>query len=501
LDNGGRRHKLSPRYPNESLADHTMPANHYDLVVIGSGPAGEKGAVHAAQLGKRVALIEKEHVLGGVAANKGSLLSKTLRETALALIGFRQRGLQGVTMTLKEQVNASDFLNRERLVRQLEQARIRAQLERHRVTLITGAASFVDAHTVSIATNDTPRQEEILTGSVILLAVGSHPYRPPIFPAGHPQVFDSDSIANLRELPQQMVVAGSGVVGCEYACMFAALGVKTTLIEEDDRLLPFLDGEVSAALLASLRGQGIDVRLGERVTAVARGSGFGLTLDSKIQLYCDTLLVAAGREGNTASLNLAAVGLATDARGLLAVNAHFQTGRPHVYAAGDVVGFPALASSAMEQARSAMAHAFDSNFQTRSGPVLPYGIYTIPECAMAGDTEQALQGKGVPFVAGVAHYAGNARGQIIGAREGFLKLIFHRETMQLLGVHIIGELASELVHTGSVALQKNAGAELFTQACFNYPTLGELYKSATYDALAKRTPVSKLPMALKPPAR
>jgi NAD(P) transhydrogenase len=477
-----------------------MPAHHYDLIVIGSGPAGEKGAVQAAQLGKKVALIEKEHVLGGVAANKGSLLSKTLRETALALIGFRQRGLQGVTMTLKEHVTASDFLNRERLVRQLEQARIRAQLERHHVVLFTGAASFVDPHAVRIATNDALSQDEIVTGSVILLAVGSHPYRPPIFPAEHPQIYDSDSIANLRELPKQMVVAGSGVIGCEYACMFAALGVKTTLIEEDDRLLPFLDEEISAALLASLRAQGIDVRLGERVTAVARGSGFGLTLASKTQLYCDTLLVAAGREGNTASLNLSALGLATDARGLLAVNARFQTALSHVYAAGDVVGFPALASSAMEQARSAMAHAFDPDFQLRSTPILPYGIYTIPECAMAGDTEQALKGKGVPLVTGMAHYAGNARGQIIGAREGFLKLIFHRETMQLLGVHIIGELASELVHTGSVALQENAGAGLFTQTCFNYPTLGELYKSATYDALAKRSPASKLPMALKPPA-
>jgi len=478
-----------------------MPAHHYDLIVIGSGPAGEKGAVQAAQLGKKVVLIEKEHVLGGVAANKGSLLSKTLRETALALIGFRQRGLQGVTMTLKEHVTASDFLNRERLVRQLEQARIRAQLERHHVVLSTGAASFVDPHTVRIATNDALSQDEVVTGSVILLAVGSHPSRPPIFPAEHPQIYDSDSIGNLRELPQQMIVAGSGVIGCEYACMFAALGVKTTLIEEDGRLLPFLDEEISAALLVSLRAQGIDVRLGERVTAVARGAGFGLTLDSQAMLYCGTLLIAAGREGNTANLNLSALGLATDARGLLAVNERFQTALSHIYAAGDVVGFPALASSAMEQARSAMAHAFDPDFQLRSTPILPYGIYTIPECAMAGDTEQALKGQGVPLVTGMAHYAGNARGQIIGTREGFLKLIFHRETMQLLGVHIIGELASELVHTGSVALQENAGAELFTQACFNYPTLGELYKSATYDALAKRTPASKLPMALKPPAR
>ena len=477
-----------------------MPAQHYDLIVIGSGPAGEKGALQAAQLGKRVALIEKEHGLGGVAANKGSLLSKTLRETALALIGFRQRGLQGITMTLKEHVTANDFLNRERLVRQLEQARIRAQLERHHVALFTGAASLVDPHTVRIATNDALSQDDMVTGSVILLAVGSHPYRPPIFPAEHPQVYDSDSIANLRELPQQLVVAGSGVIGCEYACIFAALGVKTTLIEEDDRLLPFLDEDVSVALLASLRTQGIEVRLGERVTAVARGSGFGLTLSSKTLLYCDTLLVAAGREGNTARLNLAAIGIGIDARGLLAVNECFQTARSNIYAAGDVIGFPALASSAMEQARAAMAHAFDPNFRSRSTPILPFGIYTIPECAMAGDTEQALKEKGEPFVTGMAHYAGNARGQIIGAREGFLKLIFHRETMQLLGVHIIGELASELVHTGSVALQKNAGAELFTQTCFNYPTLGELYKSATYDALAKRAPTSRPPMALKPPA-
>jgi NAD(P) transhydrogenase len=477
-----------------------MPAHHYDLIVIGSGPAGERGAVLAAQLGKKVALIEKDHVLGGVAANKGALLSKTLRETALALIGFRQRGLQGVTMTLKEHVTANDFLNRERLVRQLEQARIRAQLERNHVTLFSGAASFVDPHTVRIATNDALSQEELVTGNVILIAVGAHPCRPPVFPAEHPQVYDSVSLAELRDLPKQMVVAGSGVIACEYACVFAALGVKTTLVEENDRLLSFLDEEVSAALLASLRGQGIDVRLSEQVTAVARGSGFGLTLASKTQLYCDMLLVAAGREGNTIGLNLTALGLTTDERGLFAVNEHYQTALPHIYAAGDVIGFPALASSAMEQARVAMAHAFDRNFQTRPASILPYGIYTIPECAMAGDTERALKEKGVPLVMGVAHYAGNARGQIIGAREGFLKLIFHRQTLQLLGVHIIGELASELVHTGVVALQKDAGADLFTRTCFNYPTLGELYKSATYDALAKCAPAPKPPIALKPSA-
>jgi NAD(P) transhydrogenase len=475
-----------------------MSAHHYDLIVIGSGPAGEKGAVQAAQLGKKVALVEKEHALGGAAANRGALLSKTLRESAVYLAGFRQRGLQGVTMTLKDHVTANDFLYRERLVRQLEQARIRAHLERQHVTLFSGSAAFVDAHTLRIASNDAQGVEELVTSDVFLLAVGSRPWRPPIFPADHTQVFDAETVARLKEFPRTMIVVGGGVIGCEYACIFAALGVNTTLLEENDRLLPFLDREVSAALLTSLRAQGIDVRLGESVTAVAHSEGFGLTLTSKTVLYGETLFIAAGRLGNTEGLDLATIGLTTGDRGLLAVNPHGQTALPHIYAAGDVTGFPSLASAAMEQGRAAMAHAFDPGSRSRTAPLLPYGIYTIPECSMAGETEEALQKKNIPRVAGVAHYAANARGQIIGAREGFLKLIYHRETMQLLGVHAFGEQASELVHLGLIALQQGGTADFFLNTCFNYPTLGELYRSATFDALGQRAPTTKSPMSLKP---
>ncbi|MBI5382784.1 MAG: Si-specific NAD(P)(+) transhydrogenase [Opitutae bacterium] len=475
--------------------------SHYDLIVIGSGPAGEKGAVQAAQLGKRVALIEKEHLCGGAVVHKGALLSKALRETALYLAGFRQRGLQGLSVTLREQATTAELLHREQLLRQLEQARIRAQLERHRVTVHTGTATLLDPHTVRVVNAEPPGDEEILTGSVLLLAPGSRPHRPAAFPGKHPHVFDSNTLPDLRSLPRQMVVAGSGVIACEYASIFAALGLQTTLIEEDERLLPFLDEAVSTALLAHLHTQGIEVRLEEHVVATTAGTGIGLTLSSGAVLLCENLFVAAGRTGRTAELNLAAAGLTANERGLLEVNDHFQTAQPHIYAAGDVIGFPGLASSAAEQARQAMLHAFSPEPPAVSTTPLPFGIYTLPECAMAGATEETLRDQEVPLLTGIAHYAGNARGQVIGAREGFLKLIFHRDTKALLGVHIFGEQASELVHIGLAALQLGAPAEFFLRMSYNYPTLSELYRSATSDALSKQSTGAKPPSLLRPPAR
>ncbi len=459
--------------------------NHYDLVVIGSGPAGEKGAAQAAYFGKRVALIEREVVPGGAAANTGTLPSKTLRETALYLSGFRQRGLYGVSMTMKDCVTARDFLYRERQVQQSEHRRILANLERHRVDLLHGAASFVDAHTLQV---DQPDAAPVrITGDHVLIATGSHPFRPPVFPFHDVRVYDSDTILNLHDIPGRMLVVGGGVIGCEYACMFAALGIQVTLLEGRDRLLAFLDPDVAQLLTATMRGMGIDVRFEESVAGVAASpTHLTATLASGHRLDTDTLLVAAGRSGNTATLNLPAAGLMAAKRGLIAVNAQYQTAVPHIYAAGDVIGFPALAATSMEQARVAMVHAFDLKYKTRVAPILPYGIYTIPECSMAGDTEAALTEQGVRFVSGVARYEANARGQIIGAQSGFLKLVFAFDTMRLLGVHAIGEQASELVHIGLVALHARAGADLFIETCFNYPTLGELYKYATYDALGKR---------------
>jgi NAD(P) transhydrogenase len=462
-----------------------MPHPTYDLIVIGSGPAGEKGAAQAAYFGKKVALIEREPVLGGAAANTGTLPSKTLRETALYLSGFRQRGLYGVNMSLKEKVTARDFLFRERQVQHTEHLRIIANLKRHQVDLYNGSASFVDAHTVRLENRGV--DPVTLTGAHVLIAVGSHPFRPPVFPFHDARVYDSDTILNLHDIPRAMLVVGGGVIGCEYACMFSALGIKVTLLEGRDRLLAFLDAEVAQLLTRCMIEMGIDVRFNEQVAGVvAKPGGLTATLASGAKLAADTILVAAGRSGNTDKLNLPAAGIAVGKRGCIDVNDRYQTNIPHIYAAGDVIGFPALAATSMEQARVAMVHAFDLKYKTRVAALLPYGIYTIPECSMAGETEDALTKKGVACISGTAAYSANARGQIIGAKDGFLKLLFAPDTMKLLGVHAIGEQASELVHIGLVALHAGATADLFIETCFNYPTLGELYKYATYDALGRR---------------
>ncbi|MBI4624537.1 MAG: Si-specific NAD(P)(+) transhydrogenase [Verrucomicrobia bacterium] len=462
-----------------------MSTPHYDLIVIGSGPAGEKGAAQAAYFGKRVALIEREAVLGGAAANTGTLPSKTLRETALYLSGFRQRGLYGVNMSLKDKVTARDFLYRERQVQHTEHLRIIANLRRHRVDLYNGQASFADAHTLRLENRGVA--PITLSGDHVLIATGSHPFRPPVFPFHDARVYDSDTILNLHGIPSAMLVIGGGVVGCEYACMFAALGIRVTLLEGRDRLLAFLDADVAQLLTRSMIEMGVDLRFNESVAAVAvTPAQLTATLASGAQVTADTLLVAAGRSGNTDRLNLPAAGLAAGKRGVIEVNARFQTAVPHIYAAGDVIGFPALAATSMEQARVAMVHAFDLKYKTHVAPILPYGIYTIPECSMAGETAESLARNAVRFVAGTAHYDANARGQIIGAKMGFLKLLFAADTMKLLGVHAIGEQASELVHIGLIALHTGAGADLFIETCFNYPTLGELYKYATYDALGRR---------------
>jgi NAD(P) transhydrogenase len=473
-----------------------MPTSPYDLIVIGSGPAGEKGAAQAAYFGKRVALIEREPVPGGAAANTGTLPSKTLRETALYLSGFRQRGLFGVSMALKDEVTARDFLYRERQVQNTEHLRIAENLKRHRIDFYQGHASFVDAHTVKV--EPAGAAPSVLSAAIVLLATGSHPFRPPVFPFDDARVYDSDTILNLHDIPRTMLVVGAGVIGCEYACIFAALGIRVTLLEGHERLLPFLDAEIAALLTRSMIEMGIDVRFNETVAGVAATpAGLAVALASGGRLAPETILVAAGRSGNTDGLNLPAAGLAPAKRGALAVNEHYQTAVPHIYAAGDVIGFPALAATSMEQARVAMVHAFDLKYKTRVAPILPYGIYTIPECSMAGESEESLTRKNLPFIVGVARYDANARGQIIGDKNGFLKLLFAADTLKLLGVHAIGEQASELVHIGLVALNTGAGAELFIETCFNYPTLGELYKYATYDALGRRA--KKIAASTPPP--
>ncbi|MEW6307347.1 MAG: Si-specific NAD(P)(+) transhydrogenase [Verrucomicrobiota bacterium] len=462
-----------------------MEAKKYDLIVIGSGPAGEKGAAQAAYFGKRVALIEKEPVLGGAAANTGTLPSKTLRETALYLSGFRQRGLYGITFTLRDKVTARDFLYREQQVVQTERARIADNLKRHKIDLYLGFASFVDAHTVAVQPRHSP--PAYLKGSVILIATGSHPHHPPVFPFHDSRVYDSDTILTLREIPQTMLIAGGGVIGCEYACLFSALGIKVSLVEGRERLLGFLDSEISYALGESMTSMGVELHMPDSIEGVeAEAEQFHVTLKSGKRLLPQAILAATGRTGNTEGLNLESIGVQPTKRGNLDVNANYQTSVPHIYAVGDVIGFPSLASTSMEQARVAMVHAFDLKYKSNVAHILPYGIYTIPECSMAGETEESCVTKQIPYVVGKTRYNHNARGQIIGDKDGFLKLIFREDDMKLLGVHVIGEQASELIHVGLTALLMGAGADLFIQTCFNYPTLSETYKYATYDALGQR---------------
>lgn len=457
----------------------------FDLVVIGSGPAGEWGAVQAALAGKRVAVVEREPVLGGTAANTGTLPSKTLRETSLHLSGLKARGLYSVETTLRHEATVSDFLFRERRVKDMERERIARNLQRHGVEVVQGTGSLVDEHTVRVKRQGEPDRD--LKGAFILVATGSMPYRPPIYPFDDPRVHDSDEVLEIGRLPTSLVVVGGGVIGCEYACMFAALGIPVTLVEVRAELLPFLDDEFSALLAQRMEALGIRMRFGQSVEKLevpaACETPIRLTLSSGEEVATDQVLVASGRTANTAGLGLAELGVKLGARGQVEVGPGYQTSLPHIYAVGDVIGFPALASTSMDQARIAVEHAFGLGGPLTMPTVLPYGIYTIPEVSMAGETEEGLRAKGIPYVAGRAPFSTNPRGQIIGEMCGMLKLLFHRESLKLLGVHVLGEQASELVHVGLVAMLTGSTARLFLETCFNYPTLTEAYKTATFDAM------------------
>jgi NAD(P) transhydrogenase len=462
-----------------------MITETYDLVVIGSGPAGEKGAAQAAYFGKRVALVERDPVLGGASCNTGTLSSKTLRESALALSGFHSRELFGVDLAVRRGSTVNDFLTHERRVVSAEREAIVANIKRHNIDVYHGFASFADPHTVRV--DGEGREPVFLRGEVILIATGSSPLRPAQFDFDHERVWDSDQIVNLGFMPGRMAVIGGGVIGCEYACTFAALGVDVCVIDERTDLLSFVDRDIWAVLEKAMSRQGVRLLTNERVMECAAGAdAVGLSLSSGRTVEVDAVLVAAGRMANTSQLNLGAAGLEADDRGRIRVDEQYKTAVGHIYAAGDVVGFPALASTSMEQARLAMVDAFDLKYKKSAAPVLPLGVFTIPEVSVAGETETSLRAKGIQHVVGRAYYDGNARGKIIGDREGLLKLIFKKGDMRLLGVSVVGETASELVHIGVMALMMEADNTLFIETCFNYPTLGQLYKYATYDAMGRQ---------------
>jgi NAD(P) transhydrogenase len=455
----------------------------YDLIVIGSGPAGEKGAAQAAYFGKRVALVEKSRSVGGAGVNTGTIPSKTLRETALYFSGLRHRGLYGVDYTFKSDLTVREFMYREtEVVRSLREV-VADNIARHQIDLIHGVASFEDAHTVAVK-SEGDGEDLRLRGDVILIATGSVPNRGRDIPFGDPRIFDSDTILDMLQIPRSMAVVGAGVIGCEYTTVFAAMGVRITLIDGRDRLLSFLDGETSERLRRQMQDLGVDVRLKDGVTRVQpEAEGVRLDLKSGAPVTTDSVLFAAGRVGNTRSLGLEKIGIPVGDRGHITVNEHYQTVVPHIYAAGDVIGFPALAATSMEQARVAMCHALDLKYKTRIAPIIPLAVYTIPEVSMVGETEETCQEKRIPYCVGRALYGRNARGQIIGDLRGQIKLIIRVPDKTLLGVHLIGEGASELVHIGLMVMQAEGTIDSFIDGVFNYPSLSDAYKYAAYDAL------------------
>ncbi len=459
-------------------------AMEYDLVVIGSGPGGQKAAIAAAKLGKRVAIVEKGTMLGGVCVNTGTIPSKTLREAVLYLTGMNQRELYGAGYRVKANITPADLLARTTHVIGKEIEVVRSQLLRNRIELITGTGRFADPHTIVV--DDEQRGERVtVTAKNVVIATGTAPARPVDVEFDDYRVLDSDGILNLEFIPSSMVVVGAGVIGIEYASMSAALGSKVTVVEKRDSMLDFCDREIVESLQFHLRDLAVTFRFGEAVTAVDVGaSGTVTTLASGKRIPAEAVMYSAGRQGMTESLELENAGLEADARGRIFVDDNFQTKVDHIYAVGDVIGFPALAATSMDQGRLASYHAFD---QPSKGlmDLQPIGIYSIPEVSYVGATEVELTKNSVPYEVGVSRYRELARGQIAGDSYGMLKLLVSTEDLKLLGVHIFGSGATDLIHIGQAVMGCGGTVEYLVDAVFNYPTLSEAYKVAALDVTNK----------------
>lgn len=454
---------------------------HFDLVVIGAGPAGEKAAAQTAFFKKRVAIVECEPEPGGAAVHTGTLPSKTLRETALYLSGYHARELYGVALEIDRNATLPRLMSRKNAISAAESRSFRKNLAHHDVHYVQGRGRLLDAHTVSV---DSPAGERRLGADFILLATGSKPHRPADIDFADDWIHDSDEILTINDLPTSLTILGGGVIGCEYACMFAALGVSVTLVDARSEILPFLDAEIVVRLKAAMTKLGIRMLQGQRWTTVARSAtGVVTTLFDGSTIENQQLLFAAGRSGCVSDLGLETVGLSADARGCIAVDQQFRTKVPNIFAAGDVIGFPALASVSMEQGRVAMCHAFGFSYKTAVAAAMPYGIYTIPEVSSFGETEETCQQKKIDYVAGRGLFENNARGKITGDLEGITKLLVDANTRKLIGVHVIGERATELVHIGQTAIHLGATVDVFIDMVFNYPTLAESYKYAAYHCL------------------
>ena len=458
----------------------------YDLIVIGSGPAGQRSAIQAAKLGKRVIVLEKKNFVGGVCINPGAIPSKTMRETAIYLSGYRQRNLYGSAYSVKNAITMQDLLFRSDHVVKHEIDVILHQLKRNNVEVVHGNSWFIDPHTLIVDRIDGSGQLEI-SAEFVSIATGTFATRQPNISFDGERIVSSDDIVQIPRIPRTMAVIGAGVIGCEYASIFSTLGVQITLIDKRLRMLPFVDHEISDALVYHLRQNRVTMRLGEEVKSIEKidtqnAGQVKIHLVSGKQIVADVALYSIGRTGNTAGLHLEAAGLCANERGRLRVNESYQTDVPHIYAVGDVVGFPSLASTSMEQGRMAACHAF--GYDSKALPELyPYGIYTIPEISYVGRSEEELTVAGIPYEVGKAPYREVAKGQIIGDESGLLKLLFHLETHEILGVHVIGEGASDLVHIGQAVMAHSGKLEYFLEAVFNYPTMGELYKTAAFDGV------------------
>jgi NAD(P) transhydrogenase len=462
-----------------------MSSDHFDLVVIGAGPAGEKGAAQAAYFGKRVCIIERAPKPGGTAVNTGAIPSKTLRETALYFSGLRQHGVYGVQYTVQPDLAISDFMHRERAAVESEWRRIDENLEKHAILTMQGSARFLNPRLLEVSRfKQEPRR---ISGDIILIASGAVADRPAGIPFDDTIVVDYESLLRLPQIPRRMIVVGGGIVGSEYATTFAALGTQVTLVTGRERLLTQLDVELSEALRHQMTARfDIAVHVNTEIAGVRVENDEGLvTLADGTTLAADCVLYCGGRVGNTAELRTDVAGVRTDARGFVAVDEHFRSSVPFIYAAGDVIGAPLLASIAIEQARVAVCHAFDLKYKQRISPAPPHCVYTIPEIAAVGETEESARAKGLPYEVGRASFRGNPRGQITGDVEGFIKLVFRADDQRLLGVSIIGEGAAELIHTGMACIMYGGTIDFFIQSVFDYPALSDAYKYAAYDGLQR----------------
>ncbi|MES2344537.1 MAG: Si-specific NAD(P)(+) transhydrogenase [Chlamydiota bacterium] len=456
----------------------------FELIVIGTGPAGEKAAVKAAYFGHSTAIIEKAEVFGGAEVVTGTLPSKTLKETALYFSGKYEKGLYGIDRDLEHNASLEDFMYRKNYVTQAAAHEIEENLMRHRVEIYHGEASFEDAHTIKIR----GKKEELIQGKHIIIATGSYPYHPKEIPFDRTRVHDSDTILQINRFPKSLCVVGAGVIGCEYTTIFATMGCKVYLVNDKEKILPQIDSQVAQDLVEQMRSAGIEILFNTAISSMSvpkeEDKPIDITLKTGEVLHVDMFLFAAGRSGNIKALQLEKAGIATGKRETIVVDRNYQTNLPHIYAVGDVIGFPALASTSMDQGRVAVAHIFKTQDLEHLPTCFPYGIYTIPEVSMVGLTEEEAIAQNLSYCTGKARYEDMARGKIMGAKAGFLKLVFTKPDLTIRGVHVIGHIASEIIHYGMSLVEQKKTLYDVIGTVFNFPSLHDLYKYAAYDGLS-----------------